>query len=81
MTLQSRFQMSGPGLIGGNLSYLFIHQWILLVPMFFFVLTAISVFFINDSVRDYFGMKDWIRHKQDKKKPFLERRYNKKLSR
>lgn len=42
------------GLIGGNISYLYSHSWLVLVPIFFFVLTAISVALINDSLRTYF---------------------------
>jgi peptide/nickel transport system permease protein len=49
------------GMIAANVDFLRFHQWILLVPMAFFILTAISVFFINDSVKDYFQKKDRIR--------------------
>jgi len=55
------------GLIGENMSYLFVHQWILLVPMAFFIFTAISVFLINDSIRDYIQTKNRLNlsHKQN----------------
>jgi peptide/nickel transport system permease protein len=49
------------GMIAANVDFLRFHQWMLLVPMAFFILTAISVFFINDSVKDYFQKKDRIR--------------------
>lgn len=42
------------GLIGDSIGYLYVHQWVLLVPMAFFLLTAISVAFINDSLKAYF---------------------------
>jgi peptide/nickel transport system permease protein len=52
------------GMIAANVDFLHVHQWILLVPMAFFVLTAISVFLINDSIKDYFQIKDRIRERQ-----------------
>jgi peptide/nickel transport system permease protein len=42
------------GLIGDSLSYLYFQQWIALVPISFFVLTAICVSLINDSLKDLF---------------------------
>ena len=45
------------GVIGDSISYLFSDQWIILVPIIFFVLTAISVALINDSVKAYFQSK------------------------
>ncbi|USK35842.1 ABC transporter permease subunit [Bacillus sp. F19] len=42
------------GLIGDSLSYLFVQQWIAIVPISFFVLTAISVSFINDALKEMF---------------------------
>lgn len=45
------------GVIGDSISYLYSDQWIILVPILFFVLTAISVAFINDSVKAYFQSK------------------------
>jgi peptide/nickel transport system permease protein len=42
------------GLIGDGISYLYVQQWIVLVPMAFFIATAVSVALINDSIKDYF---------------------------
>ncbi|MDQ0198709.1 peptide ABC transporter permease [Neobacillus ginsengisoli] len=52
------------GLIGSNISYLYFQQWIILVPIGFFILTSISVFFVNDSLKEYFQMKDTLRYKK-----------------
>lgn len=49
------------GIVGDSVSYLFVHQWILLVPMAFFVLTALSVAFINESLHTYFQKEKAIR--------------------
>jgi len=46
------------GVIGDSISYLFSNQWIILVPIIFFVLTAISVALINDSVKAFFQHKE-----------------------
>ncbi|MCD7035918.1 hypothetical protein LRR81_16865 [Metabacillus sp. GX 13764] len=43
------------GLIGGSLSNLYVSQWIALVPLAFFVLTAIAAALINDAVKEYFS--------------------------
>lgn len=53
------------GLIGSNISYLFVQQWIILVPIGFFILTSISVFFINDSLKEFFQMKDALRYRKN----------------
>lgn len=45
------------GVIGGDISYLYSHFWIVLVPICFFVLTAISVAIINESLEMYFKSK------------------------
>ncbi|MFZ7947262.1 ABC transporter permease subunit [Neobacillus sp. 19] len=42
------------GVIGGDISYLYSHHWIVLIPIGFFIFTAISVALINDSIRMYF---------------------------
>lgn len=42
------------GVIGGDISYLYSHHWIVLIPIGFFIVTAISVALINDSVKCYF---------------------------
>lgn len=52
------------GMIAANVDFLHVHQWILVVPMAFFVLTSICVFLINDSVKEFFQMKDRIREQQ-----------------
>lgn len=52
------------GLIGDSIGYLYVHQWILLVPMAFFILTALSVAFINDSLKSYFQKKNELRLKK-----------------
>lgn len=46
------------GLIGSNIGYLFVDQWIILAPIACFILTAISIALINDSIRAYFQMKN-----------------------
>ncbi|MFJ7726955.1 ABC transporter permease subunit [Neobacillus sp. NPDC097160] len=46
------------GVIGDSISYIFSYQWIILVPIMFFVLTAISVALINDSVKAFFQNKE-----------------------
>lgn len=45
------------GVIGSHLGYLFVQQWIILVPIIFFILTSISIALINDSIRAYFQVK------------------------
>ncbi|MBO0962251.1 ABC transporter permease subunit [Neobacillus sp. MM2021_6] len=45
------------GVIGSSISYIFSYQWIILVPIGFFMLTAISVALINDSVKAFFQNK------------------------
>lgn len=45
------------GVIGGDISYLYSQSWIVLVTIGFFVITAISVALINNSVKAYFQRK------------------------
>ncbi|WP_066321702.1 ABC transporter permease subunit [Bacillus sp. FJAT-29814] len=45
------------GLIGSNISYLYAYQWMVLVPIAFFIMTAISVALINDSFKEYVQRK------------------------
>ncbi|MCH6266929.1 MULTISPECIES: ABC transporter permease subunit [Neobacillus] len=47
------------GVIGGSLPYLYSSQWIIIVPVLFFIFTAISVAFINDSIKSYFQRKEY----------------------
>lgn len=54
------------GLIGDSIGYLYVHQWILLVPMAFFGLTALSVAFINDSLKAYFQKENELLLKKQK---------------
>ncbi|MGG3563355.1 ABC transporter permease subunit [Neobacillus rhizosphaerae] len=50
------------GVIGGDISYLYsLQPWIVLVPIGFFIVTAISVALINQSVKAYFKNKTMIR--------------------
>jgi peptide/nickel transport system permease protein len=54
------------GVIGGDISYLYSQQpWIILVPIGFFIVTAISVALINQSVKAYFENKTMVRLKKD----------------
>jgi peptide/nickel transport system permease protein len=46
------------GVIGGDISYLYSYSWIVLVPIGFFVATAISVALINDSFKSYFHSEE-----------------------
>lgn len=52
------------GLIGDSISYLHARQWIILVPIAFFVLTAISVALINDTIKEYFHKRQLIKTKE-----------------
>lgn len=45
------------GVIGGDISYLYTQPWIVLVPIGFFIITAICVSLINSSVADFFKNK------------------------
>ncbi|MEO2078293.1 MAG: ABC transporter permease subunit [Bacillus sp. (in: firmicutes)] len=50
------------GVIGGDISYLYSQQpWIVLVPIGFFIVTAISVALINQSIHGYFEHKTMVR--------------------
>jgi peptide/nickel transport system permease protein len=42
------------GIVGDSISYIYVHQWIILVPIGFFIATAISVALINHSIKEYF---------------------------
>ncbi|MEH7303398.1 hypothetical protein [Neobacillus drentensis] len=54
------------GVIGGDISYLYsLQPWIVLVPIGFFIVTAISVALINQSVKAYFENKTMVRLKKD----------------
>jgi peptide/nickel transport system permease protein len=53
------------GLIGDSLGYLFVQQWIILVPIGFFIITAICVASINDSIKTYFQKRDMIRYSKE----------------
>ncbi|WP_413298815.1 ABC transporter permease subunit [Bacillus sp. 1P10SD] len=55
------------GLVGGNISYLYNDQWIVLVPIVFFITTAICVALVNDSFKDYFQNKNVIQLKKNVK--------------
>ena len=46
------------GVIGGDISYLYSYPWIVLVPIGFFVATAISVALINGSIKSYFQSEE-----------------------
>jgi peptide/nickel transport system permease protein len=48
------------GVIGINTIYLNIHQWIILVPMIFFIMTSISAAFINGSIKAYIQKRTMI---------------------
>ncbi|WP_195891938.1 ABC transporter permease subunit [Neobacillus dielmonensis] len=53
------------GVIGGDVSYLYSYSWVVLVPIGFFILTAISVALINDSVKAYFQTRNAIQFKSN----------------
>lgn len=42
------------GIIGDSTSNLYFQQWMVLIPIGFFIATAVSVALINDSIKDYF---------------------------
>ncbi|MBU8918625.1 ABC transporter permease subunit [Bacillus sp. FJAT-29953] len=48
------------GVIGGSISYLYSYHWMVLVPIMFFVCTALSMAFINDSLEAYFNRRSAI---------------------
>ncbi|PLS00986.1 peptide ABC transporter permease [Neobacillus cucumis] len=52
------------GVIGGNISYLYTDSWIILVPIGFFIVTAVSVALINDSIKAYFHSKTMVQLKK-----------------
>ncbi|WP_284035906.1 hypothetical protein [Neobacillus sp. 114] len=52
------FSYEWSGVIGGSLPYLYSSQWIIVVPVLFFIFTVISIAFINDSIKSYFQRKD-----------------------
>ncbi|WP_462408637.1 ABC transporter permease subunit [Neobacillus sp. Marseille-QA0830] len=54
------------GVIGGEVSYLYSYSWVVLVPIGFFILTAISVAFINDSIKAYFQSKTAVQLKNNR---------------
>lgn len=49
------------GLIGLNKRFMLTREWIVYVPILFFILTAISVAMINQSLKEFFNTKDNLR--------------------
>ncbi|CAM3672326.1 ABC transporter permease subunit [Mesobacillus zeae] len=46
------------GLIGNNLCFLSVNQWILFFPVLFFTMTALCVSMINSAIIDWFNFKE-----------------------
>jgi peptide/nickel transport system permease protein len=45
------------GIVGGSISYLYDSQWIILVPIGFFMMTAICVALINNSISAFYNSR------------------------
>lgn len=53
------------GLIGLNKRFMLAYEWIVYVPILFFVLTALSVAMINKALSDFFKHKNMVRNNRE----------------